>query len=56
MATTLQQKILIKLSDGHLTHAPLKSFGGFGSGERCHGCGEPVLDLQDCAGEVSLEH
>ena len=52
MNSTLQQKISTKMSDGLLpTHAPLRSFAGFGSGSLCHGCDEPVL-----GSEVEHEH
>ena len=52
MNSTLEQKISSKTSDGLLpTHAPLRSFAGFGSGSLCHGCDEPVL-----GSEVEHEH
>ena len=52
MNSTLQQMISSKMSDGLLpTHAPLRSFAGFGSGSLCHGCDEPVL-----GSEVEHEH
>jgi hypothetical protein len=52
MNSTLLQKISGKMSDGLLpTHAPLRSFAGFGSGSVCHGCDEPVL-----GSEVEHEH
>ena len=52
MNSTLEQKIRSKMSHGLLpTHAPLRSFAGFGTGALCHGCDEPVL-----GSEVEHEH